>query len=76
MRQGEPPNPGAVSYIDADSELLRDGYVRGRAWGGWINAQQRDLQFRFSTSETCGAGGTLRLDGQGWRLIELGGFCD
>lgn len=70
------PEPAEISYIDADSERLRDGFLRGFAWGGWINSEQRDLRILFSANEFCGAGGTLRFDGQGWRLVELGSLCD
>jgi hypothetical protein len=70
------PEPADISYVDADSDRLRDGYLKGFAWGAWIDSRQRDLFIQFATSEYCGAGATLRFDGRAWWLVELGSLCD
>ena len=71
----EPGEP-EISQVDANSGQLRDGYLKGLAWGARVQAKGDDLVVQFSTNAYCWAGATLRPAGQGWTLAELNGGCD
>ena len=70
------PDPPEITYVDARAERLRDGYLRGLAWGARIEGEQRDLSVQFSTNDYCWAGATLRYDGTLWWLVALNAGCD
>ena len=72
----EPVQPEGPSLVDADSDQLRDGYLKGGAWGARVSQREGDLVVQFSTNEFCWAGATLRFEGRRWVLAELNGGCD
>ena len=73
----EPFPPDEVSYVDADSDQLRDGYLGGHAWGARVEAlPDGRMSLQFSTNEICWAGATLGFEGSAWTIVELNGGCD
>lgn len=71
------PAPDEVSTVDANADQLRDGYLKGLAWGARVEAlPDGRMSLQFSTNEICWAGATLRFEGKGWRVAELNGGCD
>ena len=71
------PAPDEVSTVDAASDPLRDGYLKGLAWGARVEAlPDGRASLQFSTNEICWAGATLRFEGKRWLIAELNGGCD
>ncbi len=70
------PAPDETAAVDADSDRLRDGYLKGLAWGARVEAKGDELSLQFSTNEICWAGATLHFEGKGWLIAELNGGCD